>query len=198
MTNRIGTIGRTEYSYTISGGLNSMKAGAKKTGEGPAYLVDISGRENEKTKKLSSREKMLIREQTERTKQKLIDLIEKLLNRQVDLTDKNKLIKANADGTSYGELSVEEAQAAISEDGAFGVKAVSDRIVSFAIAISGDDPSKLDELKKAIDKGFEQARRAFGCELPEICSKTYDEIMRKLDEWAGRTGSKADPADGTA
>ena len=73
----------------------------------------------------------------------------------------------------------------ISEDGPFGVKAVSDRIVDFAIAVSGNDTSKLGELKAAIDKGFEKARDAFGGTLPDICNRTYDEAMRKLDEWAG-------------
>lgn len=185
MSNRLRTIGGSEYSSPISGGLNRMKGGVRKAKEDPAFLVDISGKRKEKTKKLSSREKMRIQEQAENTRRKLTDLIEKLLNRQIEKAEKNRLIEVNALGASYKELSVADAQAAISEDGAFGVKAVSERIVSFAIAISGGDSSKLAELKKAIDKGFEQAEKSFGGTLPDICSETYDEIMRKLDEWAG-------------
>ncbi len=78
----------------------------------------------------------------------------------------------------------EEAALSLSEDGEFGVKAVSDRIVNFAIAISGNDPSKLATLKEAINKGFAEAEKAFGGKLPDISYETYDEIMRKLDQWS--------------
>jgi predicted transcriptional regulator len=77
-----------------------------------------------------------------------------------------------------------EAQKVISEDGQWGVKAVSDRLVDFAKAISGNDKSKLTELKDAIDKGFKEAEKAFGGKLPDISHQTYKETMRKLDEWA--------------
>lgn len=77
-----------------------------------------------------------------------------------------------------------KAEEAISEEGEWGVKAVSDRLVAFAKAISGNDKTKLDEIKDAIAWGFEEAEKLFGGKLPEICSKTYDETMRKLDEWA--------------
>ncbi len=79
---------------------------------------------------------------------------------------------------------VNQANRAISEEGEFGVKAVSDRIVNFAIAISGNDKTKLDTLKSAIEEGFEEAKKAFGGTLPDICSQTHDEIMKKLDKWA--------------
>ena len=84
---------------------------------------------------------------------------------------------------------VNEAKELISEDGPYGVQAVSDRIVDFAIAVSGGDKSKLEELKAAIDKGFEKARDAFGGTLPDICNQTHDEVMRKLDDWAGTKDS---------
>ncbi len=73
---------------------------------------------------------------------------------------------------------------AIEENDPFGVEAVSDRIFKFAVAISGGDKTKLDTLKGAIDEGFAQARKAFGSELPDICNRTYDAIMKKLDDWA--------------
>lgn len=77
-----------------------------------------------------------------------------------------------------------EAQEAISEEGEFGVAKTAERIVSFAKAISGGDVSKLDTLKKAIKQGFGEAEKILG-ELPEISKKTYEEVMRQLDEWAG-------------
>jgi len=71
----------------------------------------------------------------------------------------------------------------ISEDGELGVKAVSERIVSFAKALAGDDSSKAGELRNAIIQGFKEAEKALGGKLPEISQKTYDEVMRQLDEW---------------
>jgi hypothetical protein len=79
--------------------------------------------------------------------------------------------------------SASDAETAISEDGEWGVKAVSDRIVQFAIAISGGDKTKYQELKDSIDEGFRQATKALGGELPGISQETYKEIMRKLDAW---------------
>ena len=87
-------------------------------------------------------------------------------------------------GSGLTTEDVEAAKQAVSEDGDFGVKAVSDRLVDFAISISGGDKSKLSELVSAIDKGFGAAKDALGGELPAICQQTYDETMRKLNEWA--------------
>lgn len=57
-----------------------------------------------------------------------------------------------------------------------------DKIVEFAIAISGGDKSKLDTLITAIDKGFSEAGRILGG-FPDISLKTYDRIMEKLNDW---------------
>jgi hypothetical protein len=86
------------------------------------------------------------------------------------------------DGVSASEI--EEAKLAISEDGEFGVKAVSDRLVDFAISISGGDKTKFAELKAAIEEGFAAAREVLGGYLPDICNETYHETMRKLEAWA--------------
>lgn len=72
---------------------------------------------------------------------------------------------------------------AVSENGELGVKAVSERIVSFAKAISGDDKSKAGELREAIKQGFKEAEKVWGGKLPEISQQTYDEVMKQLDEW---------------
>ncbi len=75
------------------------------------------------------------------------------------------------------------AQEAISEDGYFGVKQTSERILSFAKALGGNDLSKFTELKNAIIEGFKQAEEAWGGGLPDICNKTRDAVMKGLDEW---------------
>lgn len=78
----------------------------------------------------------------------------------------------------------EKAKSEISEDGYWGVKQTSERIIEFAKNISGGDTSKLEVLKGAIKDGFEAAKKAFGGKLPEISQKTYDTVMEGLDNWA--------------
>lgn len=82
-----------------------------------------------------------------------------------------------------------QAQEDISEDGYWGVKQTSDRLVSFAKALAGDDPSKADELMKAIEKGFDQATKAWGDELPDICQKTLEATREKMEEWKKSTAA---------
>lgn len=77
-----------------------------------------------------------------------------------------------------------KAQEAIAEGGPYSAESVSDRLVEFAKAISGDDKSKFDLLKNAIDDGFKAAKQALGGFLPEISEKTYELTMQKLDQWA--------------
>jgi hypothetical protein len=81
-------------------------------------------------------------------------------------------------------MSPEQAQELIAEDGYFGVEQTSQRIVDFAINAFGNDPAKLEEMKAAIEDGFQQAADVFGGSLPEISHQTYEAIMEKLDSFA--------------
>ena len=76
-----------------------------------------------------------------------------------------------------------QAQADIAEDGYWGVEKTSDRILDFAKALSGGDPSKAETLLEAFKKGFEEATRTWGKELPEISQKTYDAVLEKFEAW---------------
>lgn len=83
-----------------------------------------------------------------------------------------------------------QAQAAISEDGYWGVKQTSDRIVEFAKALSGGDPEKADELFKAFEKGFKQATKSWGKTLPDISHDTYDAVKEKFDAWKNEAAAE--------
>lgn len=76
-----------------------------------------------------------------------------------------------------------QAQADIAEDGYWGVEKTSDRILDFAKALSGGDTSKAETLLEAFKKGFEEATRTWGKELPEISQKTYDAVLEKFEAW---------------
>lgn len=74
----------------------------------------------------------------------------------------------------------------ISENGSYGVAAVSDRIMNMALSIAGDDPEKLEEMKEAVIKGFEAAGLKIDDEgktsgLPTVSLNTFDEIMKRFD-----------------
>jgi len=92
---------------------------------------------------------------------------------------------ANGDQTiDISEISQEEAVALVADDGYFGIEQTSDRIVDFAIAMAGEDTSKLAAIKEGVEKGFAEALEAFGGALPDISYDTYDAVMEKLDAWA--------------
>lgn len=76
-----------------------------------------------------------------------------------------------------------QAQKDIAEDGYWGVEQTSDRILDFAKALCGNDASKLEEMRSAFEKGFKEATKAWGKDLPDISSKTYDAVMNKFDAW---------------
>lgn len=77
-----------------------------------------------------------------------------------------------------------QAQKDIAEDGYWGVEQTSERIFSFAKAISGGDTSKLDKLLAAIEKGFKLATKSWGGELPDISKRTLEATKEKLNNWA--------------
>ncbi|MCR5420758.1 MAG: hypothetical protein K6E98_07125 [Lachnospiraceae bacterium] len=90
---------------------------------------------------------------------------------------------------TVSEAAKEDAKKAISEDGFYGVKNTSDRILEMAKALTGGDPSKIEEMRNAFKKGFDQATKSWGRELPEISSKTYDAVMEGFDNWAKESAS---------
>jgi ABC-type transporter Mla subunit MlaD len=117
--------------------------------------------------------------------QSLRELVEKMLLKQGqtfnDSTDIYALLRE-------GKVQVDpetqaQAQKDISEDGYWGVSQTADRLVSFAKALTGGDPSKANDMIDAVKRGFEQAKKAWGGDLPDICKKTLDAAINKLEQW---------------
>ncbi len=75
-----------------------------------------------------------------------------------------------------------QAQADISEDGYWGVKQTSDRILDFAVALAGQDKDSLEKMRDAFKKGYAQAEETWGGKLPDISKQTYDAVMKGFDE----------------
>ncbi|MCR5674308.1 MAG: hypothetical protein K6G16_01225 [Lachnospiraceae bacterium] len=83
-----------------------------------------------------------------------------------------------------------QAQQDISEDGYWGVKQTSQRILDFADALAGSDPDNIQKMYDAFKKGYKQAEETWGGELPDISKQTYDSVLdgfRKRAEEAGIT-----------
>ncbi|MBD5492822.1 MAG: hypothetical protein HDR12_00170 [Lachnospiraceae bacterium] len=81
-----------------------------------------------------------------------------------------------------------QAQKDIAEDGYWGVKQTSERILDFATALTGGDPDKIEEMREAFKKGYKQAEKTWGKELPDISKQTYDAVMNGFDKLAEEAG----------
>lgn len=90
-----------------------------------------------------------------------------------------------------------QAQKDIAEDGYWGVNQTSDRIIDFAKALTGGDPSKIEDMREAFKKGYKQAEKTWGGELPEISKQTYDAVLAKFDKMAEEAGQTTASTDTT-
>ena len=138
--------------------------------------------------------------EAEKRAQSLRDLVQKMLLKQgetyTEATDIYGLLRE-------GKLNVDpetkaQAQKDVSEDGYWGVNKTSDRLVSFAKALSGSDPSKADEMIEAVKKGFEEATKSWGGDLPEISKRTLDSAIKKLESWRDGKDSDSDMSNAAA
>lgn len=114
-------------------------------------------------------------------------LVRKLLGKQAekfDLANGNNLANTFREVAGKADAkTIAEAKASIGEDGYWGVSQTSDRLVSMAIALSGGDTDKADEMMAAIEKGYKQATKSWGEKLPQICQDTMEATRQKMNEW---------------
>ncbi|MDD2465903.1 MAG: hypothetical protein PHI97_18035 [Desulfobulbus sp.] len=103
----------------------------------------------------------------------------------------NTKIASNDSEVDIATIDPGQAQDLISENGYFGVKQTSERIFQFAIGVAGGDTSRITAIKEGIDKGFAEAKKAFGDWLPDISYNTYDAVMKKLDDWVAQSETVA-------
>lgn len=119
----------------------------------------------------------------ERTSQ-LRSLIEKIILQQAGKTsDIFDFL-----GKEYSAEDIEKAKEDVSEDGYYGVKQTSQRILDFAVALTGGDPDKIEEMREAFKQGYQQAEATWGGELPDICKQTYDAVFEGFDKMAKEAG----------
>ena len=124
----------------------------------------------------------------ERTSQ-LRSLVEKMMTKQgvaIGTADSMWSFLAKGDFT-VDEATRAQAQADIADDGYWGGDQPSDRSLDFAKALSGNDPEKADLLLDAYKKGFKEATKSWGQDLPDISQRTYDAVVEKFNKWKNGT-----------
>ncbi len=140
-----------------------------------------------------------LKKDQETRKQQLLDLVRKMFNQQattvatanvdIKIPSEDELWKTLASGKfEVDEETKKQATEDISEDGYWGVNKTSERILDFANALTGGDPSKLQTMVDAFKKGYEQAEKTWGGKLPEISQKTYNAVMNGFKKLAEENG----------
>lgn len=85
-------------------------------------------------------------------------------------------------------------------DDYWSADATAQRIYDFARALAGDDDSKLETLRAAVQKGFKAAGASFSKStgmsgLPSICQDTYSKVMNMFDDWKKESGDTTKSGD---
>ena len=91
-------------------------------------------------------------------------------------------------GKALGALSSDEASELVSENGFFGIANTAERIAGFVLNGAGDDVEKLKAGREGVAKGFEDAKKIWGGELPEISQKTIEKTLETLDKKIAELG----------
>lgn len=132
-----------------------------------------------------------MKSEAEQRNYQLRSLVEKMFNKQGKAFKDAEMFQLLRTGNFDVDLETKnKAIQDISEDGYYGVKETSNRLVSFAKALTDSDPAKADKMIEAVKKGFEAAKKAWGGELPEICQKTVDETIKQLEDWKNSGSTK--------
>ena len=197
VTNNIATT----YASTVNAPVEDKKKDSEvKVKTEAAAVYEKSEDNSSKTSSVTSKE-------TDRTKiiqqlkaddalrqQQLLDIVHKMMGKQAKTygiantdNDDDSIWKFLAKGDFTVDAATKaQAQEDISEDGYWGVKQTSERILDFAKALAGDDPDKLEQMRSAFEKGYKQAEKTWGGELPEISKNTFDAVMKGFDELTGQ------------
>lgn len=162
--------------------------GAKKNETGVVYEKD-SRTSDTVTKKTDYALVNKLKEDAEQRTAQLRSLVEKIMTKQgaaIGTADSMWSFLAKGD-FEVDAATKAQAEKDIAEDGYWGVEQTSDRILDFAKALSGNDPEKADLLLDAFKKGFSEATKSWGDELPDISQRTYDAVVEKFENWKNGT-----------
>ncbi|MEI3301785.1 MAG: hypothetical protein V8R67_14405 [Eubacterium sp.] len=175
------------YTSTTTKATEKKTAEKKSTEDTGVVYEPSKNTENTDTSKVNDYQNVIkqMKGELSSKNQQLQNLVDQLLSKQAKkYTTLKDLFTDIKDGkVDVDPATIAQAQKDVADDGYWGVDKTSDRLVDMAKALSGGDSSKADTLIAAIKKGFDQAADAWGGELPEICQKTIDAAVQKLNDW---------------
>ena len=189
ITNSVAAQQASTYTATKTDYTEKKSESSTKTDTGVVYEKSSDQTSGTVTKKTDyALINKLKADAKERTSQ-LRSLVEKMMTKQgvaIGTADSMWSFLAKGDFT-VDEATRAQAQADIADDGYWGVDQTSDRILDFAKALSGNDPEKADLLLDAFKKGFKEATKSWGQDLPDISQRTYDAVVEKFNKWKNGT-----------
>lgn len=186
-TNNYETKTCKKETSAAASGTTSRDTAAKDTGV--IYEKSTDTKTSGVTKKTDTALVAKLKADAEERTSQLRSLVEKMMTKQgiaIGTADDMWKFLAKGDFTVDAETKA-QAEADIAEDGYWGVEQTSERILDFAKALSGNDPDKADLLLDAFKKGFKEATKTWGDELPDISKRTYDAVLEKFDKWKNGT-----------
>lgn len=146
--------------------------------------------ETEKTDTVTAKQKneaiiSRLKADAEARTQQLQQLVQQMISKQGNAYGQaNDMWKFLASGNFTVDAQTKaQAQADIAEDGYWGVKQTSGRIFDFAKALSGGDMDKMKEMQAAFEKGFKQATKTWGKELPQISQDTRSAVNKLFEDF---------------
>ncbi|MGP1434521.1 MAG: hypothetical protein ACTTKP_09605, partial [Catonella sp.] len=96
-----------------------------------------------------------------------------------------KIAKGNF---TVSEAAKKQAKEEISAKGYWGVEQTSKRMFDYASALAGDDVNKMKDMQAAMEKGYKEATKAWGRELPEISKKTLAAANKLFENYYNSKG----------
>lgn len=178
------------YANSNSSKVKSTKVDELKQNQSEEAAAVYEKREatSEPSKKIYQRDTATIerlKAEAEKRTQALRDLVRKMMLEQGEtFTESTDIYRQLREGNlKVDDETRAQAQKDIAEDGYWGVNQTSDRMVSFAKALAGGDTAKANELIDAVKKGYEEATKAWGDDLPGISKRTLDATISKLEAW---------------
>ena len=187
----IGTTTAAAYAQQTAGTKttkeNNKNTSTAKTGQDTAVVYEKGSSSSEKTTGTRSNAAIVaqLKADAEARTAQLQSLVEKMIAKQGQTLGKaddmwSFLAKGNLKADPE---TIAQAKKDIAEDGYWGAEQTSERILSFAKSLAGDDPDKAEELLKAFKKGYKEATKTWGGQLPSLCSDTYDLVEKKFNDW---------------
>lgn len=189
ITNSVAAQQASTYTATKTDYTEKKSESSTKTDTGVVYEKSSDQTSGTVTKKTDYALINKLKADAEERTSQLRSLVEKMMTKQgvaIGTADSMWSFLAKGDFT-VDEATRAQAQADIADDGYWGVDQTSDRILDFAKALSGNDPEKADLLLDAFKKGFKEATKSWGQDLPDISQRTYDAVVEKFNKWKNGT-----------